>query len=345
MTGIKMLEANPNYDPVTFHERLMRGVQQEYSYKGGDFCIWQERLRVKLREILGLDRMPLNPPPLAIRRHWKRQSTHGTIERISFTSEEGYEIPAYLCLPEPQPRPCPAFVCLQGHSTGMHNSIAVAFGNEDEPIKVEGDRDFGLSALRYGVAALCIEQRAFGECKDGRASGWAGCHNPAMQALLLGRTLLGERIYDVDRAIDVLYTLPEIDRTRIGVMGNSGGGTVSMFAGGLLPRLTHVMPSCSFSTFRDSIMSINHCLCNYVPGLLCYAEAAEVLALGAPKPLVVVNGQIDEIFPIAAARAEFSRLRELYEKAGGGDKCIHVIGDGGHRFYADGAWPVMCGML
>jgi len=128
-------------------------------------------------------------------------------------------------------------------------------------------------------------------------------------------------------------------------MGNSGGGTTSMFAGAMLSRITHVMPSCSFSSFKASIMSMTHCTCNYVPGLLHYGESADVLGLIAPRPLVVVSGSKDEIFPVSAARAEFKRLRQIYADAGAPSNCQHVIGAGGHQFYAADAWPVMLKFL
>ena len=75
----------------------------------------------------------------------------------------GGDVPAYLCVPKTTPPPYTAFICLQGHTTGMHNSIAVAYEDEAKPIVAEGDRDFGLGCMARGIVALCIEQRSFGE--------------------------------------------------------------------------------------------------------------------------------------------------------------------------------------
>ncbi|MCA1808939.1 MAG: alpha/beta hydrolase family protein, partial [Lentisphaerae bacterium] len=126
-----------------------------------------------------------------------------------------------------------------------------------------------------------------------------------------------------------------------GVMGNSGGGTTSLFAAALLPRIAFAMPSCYFCTFRDSIMSIRHCACNYLPGLLKYADMADIMGLFAPKPVVLVAGRHDPIFPIAATRAAFRDLRQIYRACGAPARCHLVEGPGAHRFYADEAWPVM----
>ena len=128
-------------------------------------------------------------------------------------------------------------------------------------------------------------------------------------------------------------------------MGNSGGGTISLFSAALLPRITHAMPSCYFNTFRDSIMSIYHCADNYVPGLLRYAEMVDVMGLFAPRPVVLVCGAEDPIFPVDATRRAFSDLQNIYQAADAADRCHLVVGVGGHRFYADDAWPVMLGEL
>jgi hypothetical protein len=80
---------------------------------------------------------------------------------------------------------------------------------------------------------------------------------------------------------------------------------------------------------------------NYIPGLLKYAEMADVMGLFAPKPVVLVAGREDDIFPIRATRRAFRDLRKIYESFDAKDRCHLVVGKGGHRFYADDAWPVM----
>lgn len=335
---------NTDLNPRNCHNHLMNNMKPELHYTGQPVKAWQEQLRTKLTELLGLSEMPRERCPLNVRSQWKRNHDYGTIEKIIFTSEPHCDVSAYVCIPHKVKPPYPFFVCLQGHSTGMHNSIGVEFEDESIPKEIAGDRDFGIVCMKRGVAAICIEQRAFGERED-TSTDLCRCHNPAMQAIMLGRTLLGERIYDVDRAIDYLAARGDVDMTKVGVMGNSGGGTVSMFAGGLLDRLSYVMPSCSFSTFKASIMSIDHCLCNFVPNLLKYAESSDVVALAAPKPLVIVNGDVDPIFPLEDAKQAFADIKTIYQAIGAEEHCHHVIADGGHRFYADDAWPIMLSEL
>jgi dienelactone hydrolase len=197
------------------------------------------------------------------------------------------------------------------------------------------------------VAALCIEQRSFGLRREQHQEQVSphGCQDAVMHALMLGRTLAGERVFDVDRGLDYLASRGDVDMKRVGVMGNSGGGTVTMYAAALLPRLSFAMPSCSFCTFADSIMSIYHCADNYIPGILQYAEAADVMGLFAPKPLVIVAGREDAIFPLPGVRKAFRDLQKIYEAAGAKENCRLVIGEGGHRFYADDAWPKLLKMI
>jgi hypothetical protein len=88
-------------------------------------------------------------------------------------------------------------------------------------------------------------------------------------------------------------------------------------------------------------MSLYHCMCNYVPNLLLEAEHADIMGLFAPRPVVVVAGAVDPIFPIKATRSQFARLKRIYAAAGAPGNCRLVVGPEGHRFYADRGWRVM----
>lgn len=333
--------AKLNLSPSVHHRHLMDSMERPLSYEGGDFKAWQGKLRRKLRQLIG--DMPKERTPLKPRTLWKRDHELGTIEKVAFTCEPYSDAIAFVCLPKDAEPPYRFAICLQGHSTGAHNSIALDRDTNTEPIEVAGDRDFGLGCMRRGLAALCIEQRSFGERgeKAQEKTAEQQCHDAVCQALKLGRTLAGERVWDVDRGIDYLEERGDADMKRIGLMGNSGGGTITIYASALLPRIAYAMPSCSFCTYRDSIMSIYHCADNYIPGLLAFAESADVVGLIAPRPLVVVSGKSDPIFPIGPARKAFRQVERIYEAAGAADRCHHVVGPEGHRFYADLAWGKM----
>lgn len=335
------------YSPSIHHQALGARTEQALRYRGGDVLVWQRELRAKLVDLLGYRGDTAARGPLAVRSLWRRDHPLGSIEKLVFRSEPGVDVPAYLCLPKQVAPPYTVFICLQGHTSGMHNSIAVTYEDETAPMPVDGDRDFGLGCMARGVAALCLEQRSFGERREFIQPQHLDylCHQAAMNALMLGTTLLAERIFDVDRAIDYLAQRGDVAMDRLGLMGNSGGGTTTLFAAALLPRVRGAMPSCCFSTFQASIQSMFHCVCNYVPGLLPVAEMGDIAGLIGPRPLVIVSGREDGIFPLPAAESEFARVQAIYRAAGAPDGCRHVIGEGGHRFYAAAAWPVMLALL
>lgn len=331
--------------PSEHHKHVAAQLKPSHAFAGGDVKRWQRALRAKVQEALG--DQPRERVPLNVRSLWKREHPLGWIEKIAFTSEPFAEVTAYVCLPKSAPPPYTFLICLQGHSTGMHVSLGVQRDDETKPFAVEGDRDFALGCLSRGVAALCIEQRSFGERREQKQKKVSphGCHDAAMQALLLGRTLVGERVWDIDRGIDYLLTRPDVNPKRIGVMGNSGGGTATIYAAATLPRLTFAMPSCAFCTFSDSILSVYHCADNYLPGMAKVADMGDILGLFAPKPVVVVAGKDDEIFPLVGVQKVFEQLKRIYAAAGAADRCHLVIGEGGHRFYANDAWPVLLGSV
>lgn len=332
--------------PSIVHDCLMRENMPALAYDDGDVKTWQRKLRRKLASLSGYDKLPRDKAPLRPRTVWKRKHSLGSIEKLAFTCEPGADAVGYLCLPRNAEPPYPVFICLQGHSTGMHNSIAVAAEDETTPVKPKGDRDFAIGCLRRGFAALCIEQRAFAQRAERRLdtmsrSEHLTCHEAAMHALMLGRTLAAERVYDVDRGIDLLAEHDDIDLKRLGIMGNSGGGLISILAGALLPRIRFMMPSCGFCTYRESIMAIPHCVDNYIPSLLLHAEMSDVLGLFAPRPVVVVAGRDDPLFPVKDVRKAFADVKKIYTAAGASNRCRLIVGNEGHRFYADDAWPVM----
>jgi dienelactone hydrolase len=277
----------------------------------------------------------------------EREETPTYIRRkLVFTSEPGADVPCHLLIPKLVHTPAPAFVCLQGHTTGMHISIGKPKTKADEE-SIAGERDFALQAVENGYVALALEQRAFGERAETRQKARArnGCEDAAMHALLLGRPLVSERAWDVSRAIDLLLTIPEVRKDHIGCMGNSGGGTVTYYTACVEPRLWLAMPSCSVCTYADSIFRINHCPDNYLPGILRIAEMGDLAGLIAPKRLIMVAGQKDDIFPIEGVRRAFDTAKRIYEAAGHPERLRLMVGEGGHRFYAKQGWAAVREML
>lgn len=298
---------------------------------------WQKKARAKLGDLLGLPMETVEDPNFRI--DWTKEEETYTETRFYFESEPECTVVCHLLIPKNVPQEkIPLIICLQGHSNGFHISLGQPKYEGDAETISGGDRDFARQIIARGQAALAIEQRAFGE-RGGNPE--PQCYQPSVQAFLLGRTIVGERCWDVSRAIDVVgEQFPVLDMNRIAIMGNSGGGITSIYAAAMDTRIAAVMPSCALCGLQASFGSMYHCLCSYIPGMLKYFDMGDVAALVAPRPYVVVNGEKDPIFPIGAARNQYAVAKAVYEDAGAGDKIRHVVGPAEHRFYADISWPV-----
>ena len=157
--------------------------------------------------------------------------------------------------------------------------------------------------------------------------------------------MIGWRVYDVMRTIDWIGTRPELDTRRVGCMGISGGGTCTTFAAALEPRIKAAMISCYLNTFRDSILSLSHCIDNYVPGILNWAEAYDVAGLIAPRALFVESGIKDDLFPIEASKASFARVKKVYEVFGAGDMAEQEVFNDIHSFSGVRGLPFLAKQL
>lgn len=332
------MKGNGMNNPFTYHIEKMKGIIPALSFDTSkDFGEQKERLREKLLELINIPDKLTNPVPIIE----YKDSTHPDYDEIRFLIESEPElfIPAHMLLPKKKTGKLPMVICLQGHSPGMHVSLAREPYPSKNAIEVEGDRDFCIQAVGRGYAAVALEQRGFGELNFSEKDNL--CHELSCQAHLMGRTLIGERTRDIIALIDAVETGFEfIDMSRIGIMGNSGGGTSSYFAACVDERIKVSMPSSSFCTFVAAWGSIYHCGCAYVPGILKYMEMPDMAAMIAPRHLVAVNGVYDPIQPFEAAKSAFETVKEIYKKAGVPQNCEMVVGDEGHRFYADKAWHI-----
>ena len=321
---------------LEYNRQVLQSIKPQMSYSGGKVFLWQQKAKDKLRNLIGIDRFERVPDELEV--EFDRIIEGGREIRFTFQSERGYRVPCHLVLPEGDGKP-PVMIALQGHSTGMHISLGNPKYESDERTIKGGDRDFCVRALKEGFASIAVEQRNFGEC--GGTEKGPDCFESAMTALMCGRTTIGERVWDVMRLIDVLeaHFTDLVDITKICCMGNSGGGTTTAYVMALEDRIALAMPSCAMCTFRDSIGAMHHCACNYVPDIANWFDMSDLMAMAAPKCYIQVSGALDGIFPIKGAEEVFLKGKRAYDALGESNKCILLKGAGGHRFYADDAWP------
>lgn len=330
------------FDPEQFQRQLDRDTPREHRYAGqtgAAFTDWQHTARTALRTLLGhhviRDHRPHDGRPrrseTVTNDGYERQTWH-------LRTERGVTVPVYVLLPtDPEP-PHPVMFTIHGH-TDAGKELVVGTADEDQQKAIhEQRRDTAIQAVRRGYAAVAPDMRGFGALADSTSEGRA-CTHMQKTAQLYGRSLLGERVWDVLQLVDFVEHRPSLDATRIGITGHSGGGAVALFAAALDERFEIVAPNAYFCALNDSIVPIDHCVCNYVPGLLRFGKLWDIAGLVAPRPISVVTGEHDRIVPVDGTRRAFEHLQEIYATLDAQDRCELHVGGGGHRFYPDGVWP------
>lgn len=316
-----------------------------YEFKE-DFSLWRSRAKEKLVELLGL---PLSKPDndgFSVKSVSEKDGL--TYTYFTFESEPDYTVPCCI-VKKKEAAKAPLAICLQGHSTGMHISLGECKYDTDAA-SIAGGRDIAVRAAKEGMIALALEQRYMGAKGYGSkprpacvAASEDSDANQALAAILVGRTAIGERVWDVSSAIDVVskHFADCTDLSHIICMGNSGGGTATFYAACCDERITLAVPSCSVCTFESSILAMNHCPCNFVPSIRKYFDMGDLGALIAPRSLLVVCGNEDPIFPLDGVRESFERISSVYAHLQMPDNCRLLVGNGGHQFYPDEAWPII----
>jgi len=345
LTGVSNLEGR-RFDPVAYTRDLYEAAPRRMRFQArskADAEKWQKKLRVKLTELVGgfpEQRQPLRPSTLETRTFpgYRR-------EKVVFDTRPGVSVIAYILLPDKVKTPAATMICLPGHGRGVDDIVGIDDKGRDRTNKDGYQHDFAIQVAEAGMAAVAIEPMAFG-CRRDPANAKQGlsrnaCQPTAGGALLVGQTMVAWRVWDVMRTLDFIATRPELDSSRVGCMGISGGGTITTFATALEPRIRVAMISGYLNTFRDSVGSISHCIDNYVPGILNWAEMYDVAGLIAPRPVFVESGERDDIFPIKASIESFQKVRGIYEVFGAADHAEQETFPAEHSFWGKRGIPFL----
>ena len=306
------------------------------SYDGKQkFTEWQKTARKKLEELLGL---PLDTCDGELEIEYKKECGDYTEYRFSVQTEPNYYVPCHLLIPRGVSGKIPLTVCLSGPGAGMHIALGVAKTEKDEKSLADWPhRAMAPRSIKEGRAALVIEARNFGEASlEGYGT---SCTEAAKIAILAGRTVIGERVWDAMRVLDsVLENFDQIDGENIVCTGNSGGGTATYYLACMDERITVAAPSCSVCNYESLIAAMPHCMCNHIPSIRKYFEMGDLAGLIAPRKLIIAAGKEDKIFPREGTQKTFETVKSLYTAAGVPDNCLLVFGEGGHYNYADLIW-------
>jgi dienelactone hydrolase len=346
LTGVTNGLDDRRFDPVVYTRDRYSAAPRRLRFQAStkrQAEEWQKALRAKLIELIGgipSARPPLRPVTLETRAFpgYRR-------EKIVFDSRPGVSVLAYLLLPERAQPPAATVICVPGHGRGVDDIVGIDEQGLERTDKAGYQHDFAIQVAEAGMAAVAIEPMAFGCRRDPinarQGLSRKGCEPAAGGALLIGETMIAWRVWDVMRTLDYVATRPELDASRVGCMGISGGGTATLFSAAVEPRLRAAMVSGYLNTFRDSIGSLAHCIDNYVPGILNWAEMHDIAGLIAPRPLFVESGEKDNIFPIAASIESFQHVREIYAIFQAADRVEQEVFPGEHSFWGQRGIPFM----
>lgn len=332
------------FDAVAWTKERYRQMPMKMTFRAKtkpQALAWQKQLRAKLTELVGgfpAVRVPLAPQTLEVRDFptYRR-------EKFVINTQEGMGLLGYLVTPKDKQGPLPAMICVPGHGRGVDDLVGIDDKGRDRTLRAHYQYDFALQCVEHGLAAVAIEPMAFGCRRDARSKsrglGNSACQPTAGAALLFGQTMIGWRVYDIMRVCDWIETRPELNAKRIGLMGISGGGTATTFGAALEPRIHTAFISCYLNTFLASIVSMSHCIDNYVPGILNWCEMYDVAGLIAPRPLFVESGEKDNIFPIEASIESFNRVQKVYEVFGAAANTSQEVFPGEHQFHGKQGLP------
>jgi hypothetical protein len=242
---------------------------------------WQQQVRASLWPLLKLEDLlaeratiALNPTVLS-----SVQKDGWQLQQWEINSTPARRIKVLVGRPTQSAAPRPAVVCVHGHGGNQHSVY--------EPKSLY--RGFASALAQRGYVTIAAD---------------VGQH----QVYEDGRTLMGERLWDLMRCVDYLQSLPEVDKSRIGCAGLSLGGEMTMWLGAMDTRVAATLSS-GFLTNMDQ-MEQNHCMCWKFDGLRELVDFADIYALTAPRPLLCQNGlqEPPSQFPVPLA---VDALREI----------------------------------
>jgi hypothetical protein len=263
---------------------------------------WQNEVRAKLARLLHIDDLQGHAIPLAVQVLSESEGPGYVLREVELSSTPGRRIKAMLSVPRDVPTPVPAVVCIHGHGGDRRATY--------EDARIYKSFATALAGRGYATAAVDVGQHEV--------------YEP-------GRTLVGERLWDLRRAIDLLASLKEVDRARIGCAGLSLGGEMAMWLAAMDTRVAACVSS-GFLTVMDQ-MERDHCMCWKLDGLRELVDFADIYALIAPRPLQCQNGlrEPPTQFIVPLARQARREIRPIYADLGVPDNVVLDVHDGGHE--------------
>jgi dienelactone hydrolase len=279
-----------------------------------------EKQRPELRRQF-LDMMGLHPlPPRTPLNPVVTGTTDGgtfTVERLHFQSMPGLYVTANLYLPKRREGRLPTILYVCGHGNVVIDGVS--YGS-----KAHYQYHPSWFASN-GYACLILDTVELAEIR-GDHHGTHGAKMWWWQSR--GYTPAGVELWNAMRALDYLETRPEVDATRFGLTGRSGGGATSWWVAAADERIKAVVPVAGIADLHAHLVEApaprlsdgviaGHCDCMYQVNTYRW-DYAQVAALIAPRPLLLGNSDKDDIFPVEGYRRLADKARKVYDLYGAG---------------------------
>jgi dienelactone hydrolase len=300
---------------------------------------WHDRLADSLPTEKTLDRtgllrllgaVPEVAPPLAPQRVEHADLGEVIREKVTYAVEPDERVPAFVFLPKSGPARHPAILCHHQHGGEFQVGKDGPAGLGSTP-----DQHYAIELARRGYVTLVFDALCFNERQDatGKLKNSDYERYEAMYRLTEGKTLQGKYVWDARRALDYLETRPEVDVSRLGMIGHSLGGQETLFTTAIETRIRAAASSCGFGSLRTLKRDrINHNYALFVPGLVNSGGYGAVLALVAPRSFLAAARTDDPIFPKDGIEETIAAARLVYAAKAASDRLSTFFEPGAHAF-------------
>jgi len=233
------------------------------------------------------------------------------IENVIFESRPQFYVTANLYIPKGRKFPLPAVVGTCGHSS--NGKAAGAYQSFAQGLARKGYVVLIFDPIGQGERLQYTDEHLHSKIGVGvREHLYAG-----NQQFLVGEQFSSWRAWDGIRALDYLLTRDDVDPHKIGVTGNSGGGTATTFLCGVEQRWAMAAPSCFVTSFRRNLENELPADTEQCPRrtLALGIDHLDYLAAMAPKPVIILSKEKD-FFDVRGSEQTYHRLKHLYKLLG-----------------------------
>lgn len=252
------------------------------------------------------------------------------IDKYQVSAVEGLDFPVYHIKPEHANHK--TILYLHGH-----DDLGVTGALLDRKDKVRYHKIIPVKLAKEGYDVIAPELIGLGEAGFyGFPKGEqkvSGCFVNEAYLSLAGFSLGGFRVFQSMKTLDFAEKLGLADR--VTAFGISGGGMICQYVSVLEKRVKQVLVACYANTFKNSILYKEHCVDNYIPGLLQVGDSYKILSLAAPKPMLTVNGLMDQGFPEEGSKTAFAYLEQVYARLGAAEQYEGRLFEGRHEIRED----------